>query len=304
MAYYTMPILDEKGFVILKQAAKLVDAREWESLAYMDWKSGGDTNFAPIASAYGVMECHGFWDHGKPDKDGVWTTNAATCPSLVKWAEAPGVRFGRVRTIKLEPNTYEEAIRNLHRDDNNRLNPDGEGWVVRSWLQLTDDPDSYMIVREVKDDPSTESHIPLPAGAQFVVDSERLQHAVFHPGPKPRYALIVSWESAPELERWIDSQLPALRAQSDGGSIRVVADHGARAGLALRLTGRVYILGENGRIAWRGRPAGLEADPQVKRRHPGVRPGVNVGCERAASKEDVTWRRSASSAWARWGRRW
>ena len=64
-----------------------------------------------------------------------------------------------------------------------------------------------MIVREDKDDPSTESRIPLPKGAQFVVDSQRLWHAVWHPGPGPRYALIVSFESGPDLERWIDSQL-------------------------------------------------------------------------------------------------
>ncbi|MGZ4241894.1 MAG: hypothetical protein ACXVQ7_09850, partial [Actinomycetota bacterium] len=57
-----------------------------------------------------------------------------------------------------------------------------------------------------KDDRSTESRIALPAGAQFVVDSQRLQHAVWHPGPGPRFALIVSFESGPALERWIDSQ--------------------------------------------------------------------------------------------------
>jgi hypothetical protein len=125
----------------------------------------------------------------------------------VKWTEAVGARYGRVRTIKLMPNTYEQAVKNLHPDDNNRLNPEDEGFVVRAWLQLTDNPDSYMIVREDKDDPSTESHIPLPAGAQFVVDSERLQHAVFHPGPEPRYALIVSFESGADLENWITANL-------------------------------------------------------------------------------------------------
>jgi len=41
----------------------------------LDWKSGGDTNFAPLASATGEMDCRGFWDHGKPDKDGIWTAN-------------------------------------------------------------------------------------------------------------------------------------------------------------------------------------------------------------------------------------
>jgi hypothetical protein len=207
MGYRKLPILDEKGFVILRNFGQKVDPSEWEGMEYVDWKSGGDTNFAPIASAFGQMECAGFWDHGKPDKDGIWTDNAKACPTLVRWTESVGANYGRVRTIKLNPNTYEQAVRNLHPDDNNRLNPDGQGFVVRAWLQLTDNPDSYMIVREDKDDPSTESRIPLAAGAQFVVDSERLQHAVFHPGPEPRYALIVSFESGPELDSWISANL-------------------------------------------------------------------------------------------------
>lgn len=206
MSHRKLDQLAEKGFIVLRNFGQPVDPSEWEQMEYMDWKSGGDTNFAPIASAFGEMECAGFWDHGKPDKDGLWTKNAELCPTLVKWTEAVGARYGRVRTIKLEPNTYEETVQNLHLDDNNRLNPEGEGWVVRAWLQLTDDPDSYMVVREDKDDPSTESRIPLPAGAQFVVDSQRLQHAVFHPGTKPRFALIVSFESGEELEQWIESQ--------------------------------------------------------------------------------------------------
>lgn len=207
MSYQKLSILEEKGFVVLKNYDKPVPDSEFRHMEYVDWKSGGDTNFAPIASAFGDMECAGFWDHGKADKDGIWTKNAEVCPTLVEWTERVGARYGRVRTIKLEPNIEEQAIKNMHPDDNNRLNPEGEGWVVRAWLQLTDNPDSYMIVREDKDDPSTESRIALPKGAQFVVDSQRLWHAVWHPGPEPRYALIVSYESGPQLERWIDSQL-------------------------------------------------------------------------------------------------
>ena len=206
MSYVKLPALEDKGFVVLRGWDKPVPPEEYLTMDYVDWKSGGDTNFAPIASAFGDMECAGFWDHGKPDKDGIWTANAKICPTLVEWTERIGVRYGRVRVIKLEPNTYEDTIRNLHPDDNNRLNAEGEGWVVRAWLQLTDNPDSFMVVREDKDDPATESRIPLPAGAQFVVDSQRLQHAVFHPGPGPRYALIVSFESGPALERWIESE--------------------------------------------------------------------------------------------------
>src|SRR5215471_13119564 len=175
--------LSEKGYVVLRDyEGPPVAKEEWMSLGYLDWKSGGDTNFAPIASALGEMECAGFWDHGKPDKDGIWTKNAEVCPTLVKYVENVGARYGRVRIIKLNPSTsVDEAVRNLHIDDNNRLNPDGEGWVVRTWLQLTDDPNSYMILRDVKDDPSTEHRVYMPKNSQFVIDSQRLFHAAYHP---------------------------------------------------------------------------------------------------------------------------
>jgi hypothetical protein len=67
------------------------------------------------------------------------------------------------------------------------------------------------VVREEKDDPATEHRIPCPAGALFLVDSERLWHAVWHDRDKysePRYAVIASFESGPQLESWVQSQLP------------------------------------------------------------------------------------------------
>lgn len=207
MTHTKLDILDDKGFVILAPFAGKLDPAEWESLTYVDWKSGGDTNFAVLASANGEEDARGFWEFGKPDKDGEWTLNIEKAPSLKAWVNAIGARYGRVRIIKLQPSTSEAEVsgRFLHQDDNNRMNPDGEGWVVRSWLNLTDDPDSYMIVRDDKDDPATESHIPLPKGAQFVVDTERLWHAVYHPGAAPRYALITSFESGSDLQTWIDA---------------------------------------------------------------------------------------------------
>ena len=204
-----LDLLAEKGFVVLRDYdGPAIPDSEWMGLEYMDWKSGGDTNFAPIASALGEMECAGFWDHGKPDKDGIWTKNAEVCPTLVRYVEQAGARYGRVRIIKLNPSDEPAALRQLHLDDNNRLNPESEGWVVRSWLELTDSPDSFMILREDKDDPSTESRISLPRGRQVVIDTERLWHVVWHPGPRPRYALITSWESGPALQRWIEERLP------------------------------------------------------------------------------------------------
>lgn len=202
-----LDVLEAQGFAVLRDYhGPTIPESEWIGLEYMDWKSGGDTNFAPIASAKGEMECAGFWDHGKPDKDGIWTKNAEVCPTLVNYVKDIGVRYGRVRIIKLNPNTYEEAVRNLHLDDNNRLNPENEGWVVRAWLQLTDDPNSYMILREDKDDPSTEARIAMPRNRQMVIDSERLWHASWHPGPDPRYALITSLESGPALRGWVDRE--------------------------------------------------------------------------------------------------
>jgi hypothetical protein len=76
--------------------------------------------------------------------------------------------------------------RHLHLDDNNRLNSDGTGWVVRSWLELDDTPDqSVFILREDKDDPATETRITLHPGMQVVIDTERLWHVAWHPGPGP-----------------------------------------------------------------------------------------------------------------------
>jgi len=206
-------ILKKSGYVVLRDYnGPAVPANEWESLQYIDWKSGGDTNFAPLASATGALDCRGFWDHGKPDKGGVWTANRDIAPSLARYVENVGGDFGRVRVIKLNPSSEQEALRHLHLDDNNRLNPDGAGWVVRSWLELADTPDqTVFILREEKDDPATETRIRLHPGTQVVIDTERLWHVVWHPGPQPRYALITSWESSPVIDNWIAGQTEPTR---------------------------------------------------------------------------------------------
>ncbi|WP_432971399.1 hypothetical protein [Dactylosporangium sp. CA-233914] len=228
--HHKLPALAETGFQILRPFSETLDPQEWERLQYLDWKSGGDTNFAVLASALGDDDPRGFWEHGRADKDGRWTPNAALAPALCSWVTSVGARYGRVRIIKLAPSTDEATVvqRYMHLDDNNRLNPEGEGWVVRAWLNLTDDPDSYMLLREDRDDPATEHRIPLPRGAQFVVDTERLWHAAFHPGSRDRYALIASFESGPQLQAWMDSQqaarpvrqaVPADRADLDAQPI-------------------------------------------------------------------------------------
>ena len=207
--HYELAQLKEHGYAVLKDYdGPPIPEKEFRSLEFIDWKSGGDTNFAPIASALGEMECGGFWSHGKPDKDGIWTDNRKICPSLVQYVENIGARFGRVRVIELKPyESRDHVYKQMHLDDNNRLNPEGEGWVVRSWLELTDSNATF-ILREDKDDELTESRIPLHAGMQFVIDTQRLWHVVHNPGPQPRYAVITSWESGDALQAWIDAQLP------------------------------------------------------------------------------------------------
>ncbi|MFB9180469.1 hypothetical protein ACFFX1_20175 [Dactylosporangium sucinum] len=218
--HHRLQSLAETGYVTLKRHAGQLDPKEWESLKYLDWKSGGDTNFAVLASAKGDDDPRGFWEHGLPDKGGIWTANARLAPTLVDWVTSVGANFGRVRIIKLQPSVDKREVveRHLHQDDNNRLNPEGEGWVVRVWLNLTDDPGSYMILREQRDDPTVEHRVPLSGGAQFVVDTERLWHAAYHLGPHPRYALIASFESGPALQTWMDEQRsPAVVRQAGPG---------------------------------------------------------------------------------------
>jgi len=207
-----LDVLAEHGYVVLRDLDHVVPEHEYLSLEYMDWKSGGDTNFAPVATADGELDCRGFWkeDDPRPDKDGRFTSNAATCPTIVQEVTSVGANFGRVRTIKLEPQDYPSARRQIHRDDNNRFNPETDGWVVRSWIELTDFPDSFMILMEQGPDglpdPSTEVRLPLHRGARFVLDTQRLWHVACHTGHAPRYALITSFESGPALGDWIASQ--------------------------------------------------------------------------------------------------
>jgi hypothetical protein len=81
---------------------------------------------------------------------------------------------------------------------------------VRSWIELTDNPDSFMCLMESGDDgmpdPATEMRVPLHRGARFVVDTQRLWHVVVHNGTESRYALISSFVSTPELAEWIERE--------------------------------------------------------------------------------------------------
>ena len=66
MAHRKLDILDEKGYVILEPHQGELDPAEWEQLTYIDWKSGGDTNFAVLASATGEDDARGVAPRSAP----------------------------------------------------------------------------------------------------------------------------------------------------------------------------------------------------------------------------------------------
>jgi hypothetical protein len=109
----------------------------------------------------------------------------------------------------MKPNTMRECRWGLHLDNNNAASkPEENGWVVRCWLELTDDDSSALVVRRDQFSRASEVKIALPRYQQAVVDSEFLYQGAFHPGPGTRYALITSVESGRAMETWIESQLP------------------------------------------------------------------------------------------------
>ena len=227
MSFITSSALQDTGYVALDRYDQAADPVEWLDLEYVGWRSSGITRFAPLASYAGEIECNGFWNHTPPrtDKDGVWIpSQVEKAPEMTRRAQEPGANVGRCRVIELQPNTYADALYNLHQDDNNRLNPDGTGWVVRGFFNLTDDPDSLLILREDRFDPTTEVRLPLPAGSRIIVDTQRFWHAVWHRGPAPRYALITSWTSGPELDAYIDANHGDQHPQSVALDPQIIDD--------------------------------------------------------------------------------
>jgi len=208
--HYRMTVLEANGgsLVLQNYRGPEIPKHEWEDLTYTTYASDPGTFFAPIASATGEMELKGFWEYGKADLDGVWTVNAEKCPTLVSWIESIGARFGRVQLLRMSANTLRECRWGLHLDNNNQGNPESNGWIVRVWLELTDDPRSVLVARSAEFDHAHEVQISLPRYRQVVLDSEAMWHGGFHAGPRTRYAVIASVESGPALERWIDSQRP------------------------------------------------------------------------------------------------
>lgn len=248
MSYIKSPVIDERGFVILDRYNQEADPKEWLDIEYVDWKSSGDTRFAPLASAKGEIEANGFWNHVPPrtDKDGVWIeSQVAKAPNLTRRAKEPGANVGRCRVIELQPNDYANTLYNLHQDDNNRLNPDGTGWIVRGFFNLSDDAESFITLREDRFNPTTEIRIALPAGAQIIVDTQRFWHAVWHKGPEPRYCLITSWESGPELDAYIEKYHGTSAHDNPHLDPQMIAD--AQAEVQRRLAERAAELASQGK---------------------------------------------------------
>lgn len=238
-AYVTLPILEDTGYAVLDAYDQAGDPPEWLGLEYVNWRSSGITRFAPLTSYAGEIECNGFWNHTPPrtDKNGVWiASQVAKAPVLTARAKEPGANVGRCRVVELQPNTYADAVWNLHHDDNNRMNPEGTGWVVRGYFNLTDDPDSLLLLREDRFDPASEVRLPLPAGSQVIVDTQRFWHAVWHRGEGPRYSLITSWESGPELDAYVARQHGRSRVDSIPLEEALIAD--AQAELRRRIQER------------------------------------------------------------------
>ena len=249
MSYIKSSVIDEKGYVILDAYDQSADPKEWLDIEYVEWNSSGVTRFAPLASAFGEVEVNGFWNHTPPrtDKDGVWIESAvAKAPNLVRRAQEPGANVGRCRVIELQPNEYANTLYNLHQDDNNRLNPDGTGWIVRGFFNLSDDAESFMTLREDRFDPSTEIRIALPAGAQIIVDTQRFWHAVWHKGPEPRYCLITSLESGPELDAYITKYNGTSEHTNPPLEKKIIDD--AQAEVQRRLAERSAALAAQGKV--------------------------------------------------------
>ena len=87
MGYIKSAALEETGYVVLDRYNQELDPKEWLDIEYNDWKSSGDTRFAPLASFAGEIECNGFWNHKPPrtDKDGVWIeSQTEKAPNLTR----------------------------------------------------------------------------------------------------------------------------------------------------------------------------------------------------------------------------
>ena len=85
----------ERGFVQLRDLPFEIPEDEYLDLEYMDWKSGGDTNFAPIATADGQLDCRGFWNEATsaPTRTRASRATPPRCPTIMRYVESVGAEL-------------------------------------------------------------------------------------------------------------------------------------------------------------------------------------------------------------------
>ena len=138
--------------------------RRVRSAEYMDWKSGGDTNFAPSRRPTASSTAGGSGTRARPTRTrcGPRTPpsphrSSATSSRSAPTSAASGSSSSSRRTASKPSDPPPRRQQ--------RFNPDAEGWVVRSWVKLTDNTDSYMLLMDNGPDglpdPSTEARDPL-----------------------------------------------------------------------------------------------------------------------------------------------
>ena len=73
-----LDVLADTGVVVLKDADFECPESEYLALEYMDWKSGGDTNFAPLATADGARGGPPGSGLERKDREGVWAGHSTS----------------------------------------------------------------------------------------------------------------------------------------------------------------------------------------------------------------------------------
>ena len=156
---------------MLRDLDRPIPESEYLGLEYMDWKSGGDTNFAPVATADGELDCRGLLEAGRG------APRQGRSVHVERAAVPEHRRRGRVGRRRLRSRARDQAraadatttrCARSTATTTTGSTPTTDGWVVRSWLELTDNPDSFMVLMEQGadglPDPSTEVRVPLHRG--------------------------------------------------------------------------------------------------------------------------------------------
>src|SRR5579862_5555121 len=104
--HYRLSSLEANGGWLALQpySGPEVPREEYETLTYTTYPTDPSTHFAPITSATGDIELGAFGKFGKSDLDREWTSNAEKCPTVIKWLESVGARFGKVQLLRMSPN--------------------------------------------------------------------------------------------------------------------------------------------------------------------------------------------------------